>query len=64
MMAEPATSQRSPRKAASPRVAPQSSASAQAAPLPRRRCVLVAKQLTNSDASSGRIILPRVAGAW
>lgn len=31
------------------------------APLPRRRCVLVAKQLTNSDASSGRIILPRVA---
>lgn len=33
-----------------------------AGPLPRRRCVLVAKQLTNSDASSGRIILPRVAG--
>ncbi|KAL4443641.1 hypothetical protein ABPG75_011378 [Micractinium tetrahymenae] len=32
-----------------------------AAPLLRRRCVLVAKQLTNSDASSGRIILPRVA---
>lgn len=31
------------------------------APLPRRRCVLVAKQLTNSDAGSGRIILPRVA---
>ncbi|KAI3428154.1 hypothetical protein D9Q98_006538 [Chlorella vulgaris] len=30
-------------------------------PLPRRRCVLVAKQLTNSDAASGRIILPRVA---
>lgn len=29
--------------------------------LPRRHCVLVAKQLTNSDASSGRIILPRVA---
>lgn len=31
------------------------------ASLPRRRCVLVAKQLTNSDAGSGRIILPRVA---
>lgn len=30
-------------------------------PAPRRRAVLVAKCLTNSDASSGRIILPRVA---
>jgi hypothetical protein len=29
--------------------------------MPRRRSVLVAKCLTNSDASSGRIILPRVA---
>ncbi|KAL4550630.1 hypothetical protein Ndes2526B_g08745 [Nannochloris sp. 'desiccata'] len=37
--------------------------SSRPAPLapPRARCVLVAKCLTNSDASSGRIILPRVA---
>lgn len=32
-----------------------------AAPPSRHRCVLVAKCLTNSDAASGRIILPRVA---
>ena len=47
-----------PRGASPPAAASEGGA---AAPLPRRRCVLVAKQLTNSDASSGRIILPRVA---
>ena len=59
-----------PRKHASPAASsPTASCAAKAcfregaaAPLLRRRCVLVAKQLTNSDASSGRIILPRVAG--
>ncbi|PSC70511.1 B3 domain-containing transcription factor LEC2 isoform B [Micractinium conductrix] len=58
-----------PRKHASPAASsPTASCAAKAcfregaaAPLLRRRCVLVAKQLTNSDASSGRIILPRVA---
>lgn len=45
-----------------PAEAPAAAAGAGAAvPLPARRCVLVAKCLTNSDASSGRIILPRVA---
>ncbi|EFN57994.1 hypothetical protein CHLNCDRAFT_142158 [Chlorella variabilis] len=52
-----------PRKPAAKGSSPRASQAAalRLAPLPRRRCVLVSKQLTNSDASSGRIILPRVA---
>eukprot|EP00887_Chlorella_sp_A99_P001968 scaffold18.g1968.t1 len=43
--------------------APPAAAAAAAAPPPpaRRRTVLVAKCLTNSDAGSGRVILPRLA---
>jgi hypothetical protein len=48
-----------PIKTHSPAVAKD--APAPGARLPRGRCVLVAKCLTNSDASSGRVILPRVA---
>lgn len=57
------TSSSAARSAFRPSAAGAAATGADAAgPLPRRRCVLVAKQLTNSDASSGRIILPRVAG--
>ncbi|KAL4447259.1 hypothetical protein ABPG77_007292 [Micractinium sp. CCAP 211/92] len=56
------TSSSAARSAFRPSAAGAAATGADAAgPLPRRRCVLVAKQLTNSDASSGRIILPRVA---
>lgn len=60
----PARSAFRPSPASTPRGASSGAAGALLAgdaPLPRRRCVLVAKQLTNSDAGSGRIILPRVA---
>lgn len=47
--------------ASPPPTLPQPSTTPRSTPKPRQRCVLVAKCLTNSDASSGRIILPRVA---